>query len=187
MREIRDLDHARRWGVARFLNEQSVAEHSYFVVVYCSWIWKALGHQVQNICFGELLDYAAFHDVGEQFTTDIPGPVKRAVVDLVKLKAYERAGIIERYGNFVPVEAPNSLVAAIVKLADLMDECTYLIGEERLGNTTVGNLYLASKSRLDAALIALDTHFSFTAMAGVRNLVDQVLHSERHERSKQPR
>lgn len=187
MREIRDLDHARRWGVARFLNEQSVAEHSYFVVVYSAWIWKAAGFQVDNIGLGPLLDYAAFHDVAEQFTTDIPGPVKRALIDPERMKAYEEAGILERYGHFVPTKSPSPLVTAIVKVADLMDECAYLIGEERLGNTTVGQLFLASHSRLKTALATLSYYVEFESMMGVRNLVDQVLQSERHEQSKQPR
>lgn len=150
MREVRDLSHARRWGVARQIHPQSVADHSFFVALYSGEIARIVSYP--TLYLGELLRYAIWHDMPETWTTDLPGPCKRSFCDPVKLAKYERDGMIARFGDEVPLAPPNDYAKAICKLADMMDELLFLISEQRLGNTNLRRLRPCSEKRLGDSL-----------------------------------
>jgi 5'-deoxynucleotidase YfbR-like HD superfamily hydrolase len=166
-----------------------VAEHSFFVAAYTSWLMQAL-----NYCFSDpsagwqTLRFAIFHDVAEQFTSDLPGPVKRAVVDPDKLKVYESLGLRLRFDTLVPVVPPNEAAAAIVKTADLLDEMCYLLGEERLGNTNLRILKAASHQRLLHHWAVVMPRFFESGMLDYAwdTVIKRCMESEEHDQSKEP-
>ncbi len=184
LREIRDLSHARRWGVARQIHPQSVAEHSYYVTIYAGEIALILGYPDYYV--GELLRYCLWHDASEQFTTDIPGPVKRAVCDETKLKEYEHTGMRQRFGNNVPLTPPNSYAKVIAKLADMVDEVCHLLGEQRLGNTNMRRLLPCSQDRLQKSLLAVRRYTTGERFNKLSEWVADVLVSEENGDSLEP-
>lgn len=148
-RELRDLAFVPRWGIARVIHRQSVAEHSFFVVAYSDYIADAIGWTGHR---GSLLEYAYQHDLAEAYTSDIPGPVKRSISTPVIVSRYE---FVENEARFGALQRPTDGERAIVKCADLIDEVCYLRGEQQLGNGAVGGYLTLSEGRLHDAWLAL--------------------------------
>lgn len=129
-REYRDLAHVPRWGITRNLHAQSVAEHSYYVTLYMSHICHVLN--LGNHILIECLRHGLEHDRDEVFTSDIPGPIKRATMDPERLKFYELKEGLKRF--IMQKYDTNEVVVAVRKLADLMDEMAYWNEEHMSGN-----------------------------------------------------
>ena len=151
VRELRDLAHVPRWGIARLIRGQSVAEHSFFVACYA----MQIGDELQLSFNGdELIRWALIHDVDESFMSDIPGPSKRSVVDRFKYAHYTDAGSVKRFG-FAPSHCQGH-IKQIVKLADLIDEVMFLSGELQMGNQAILAPLMSANERMFLALKAID-------------------------------
>jgi 5'-deoxynucleotidase YfbR-like HD superfamily hydrolase len=145
-RELRDLAHVKRWAIVRTLRDQSVAEHSYYVTMYANDIASHLGldESVQLT----ILKRALWHDVDEILTGDIPGPHKKKLVDKVKANTFFQSamGVIfgqraHRDGQEVGDDPHRTqLVAAILKVADLLEAIHFLEEEATMGNKNVEHL-----------------------------------------------
>lgn len=158
-REYRELSFVPRWTIVRTLRRQSVAEHSYYVTLYAGQIadmveWK--GNRAN------LLDYALRHDLEEGYMSDIPGPSKRKIVMKDKYHTISEQGNINLYGEDYKNHSgmfshSNDLpeIKAIVKVADLLDECFFLATEMQLGNKSLDNVMHNSRLRLWEAVRAL--------------------------------
>ena len=135
-KDIRTLSHVPRWTIIRTLRQQSVADHSYYVVMYAGMIGQMM--KIDSIRFGYLLWYAALHDLDELVTGDIPSPVKHpngsvAMPDLSPVSAHEIVGID-------PPLIDEELIR-IVKIADILDAVMFIGEEIRFGNQEVNELY----------------------------------------------
>ncbi len=185
MRELRDLAHVPRWGILRVIKRQSVAEHSFFVTTYAGVLCEIL--DIPSAYAFQTMRMATFHDAAEQFTTDIPGPIKRRFIDAKELKEYEALGLKERYAGHAPTNIDCPPVGFdIIKVADLIDECCYLLGEMRLGNTEVTKVFSRSEIRLEEATRILLTHLDkieeaqrVTTSRHVRAFINLCVNSER--------
>lgn len=145
-RELRDLAHVKRWAIVRTIRDQSVAEHSYYVTMYANDIASYLGldESVQLT----ILKKALWHDVDEILTGDIPGPHKKKIVDREKAKTFFQSAMgaifgqrAHRDGYEPDTDAHRThLIAAILKVADLMEAIHYLEEEETMGNGNVAHL-----------------------------------------------
>lgn len=156
-REYRDLAHVPRWSIIPTIQKQSVAEHSYYVTLYAYQIMLKLRLDPRFTLVG--LYHCLEHDRSECYTSDIPGPTKRHIVDKDKEFLFEVKSDAARFETHkwdkkdlagMPVgTAP--IVLAVRKLADLMDEFAFWKEEGKLGNARAGQMLRAIRVRLDAA------------------------------------
>lgn len=153
-RSLRELSHRRRFALARQIQGQNVAEHSFFVAVYADLIADIIGWGGDR---ATLLRYALWHDAGEVATGDIPGPVKRQIVHQHNADQFQLASDQEMYGDlYQNTVAPSEQARRIVKVANLMDETFYLQGEWLMGNRHIAQFLENSKSRLEKAVGLID-------------------------------
>ncbi len=151
-REYRDLAHVPRWGVAPVVRRQSVAEHSYFVALYTSHICDVIygTDYASTILKLNTVRCALEHDRAETYMSDIPGPVKRAVIGGANEAKYVKEEDAKRFGYDFRLDGASR---SIVKLADLMDEYAYWVEECRLGNTYFSSIapHIAKRIQRQAA------------------------------------
>lgn len=142
-RELRDLSHVPRWSIARKIRTQSVAEHSFYVAHYAYTIATIIEWEGNH---GSLLSKVLFHDVPECITSDVPGPVKRELMDPDSLSRYEDSVVRERWRFYPTSCTPEE--KAILKTADLLDETLYLAGEIQMGNSSVWDYFNRASERM---------------------------------------
>lgn len=116
------------------LQNESVAEHTCFVSLFCLKILAKLklSHEVER----KVLILAALHDAAESRTSDIPHDVKanypemQAILDKVEKDYYK-----EVWGDYYKeVFMPGDLCHNILKLADSYSVYQYCLNEKALGN-----------------------------------------------------
>lgn len=178
MKDLRTASHVPRWGILRVVHRQSVADHSYYVSVYALMIAESLG-DVRVADRLALVDYCLTHDLPEVFTSDIPGPVKRAATNREDLKEFERVGMLERFGFSVRnLDQPgiDPRLSKIALIAGLLDEVCYLYSEIRMGNEEARSALGLSCSRL-----AQTCQFATFLRADTTMLIHRIAQSERGE------
>ena len=138
-RELKDLQVVKRWGIVRRLSEQTVADHSFYVVMYANDICSFFARYVSRDLHLHVLQQALWHDMDETFSGDIPGPAKRAFgKENVKTKLKQWMDMVfgmrgHRDGSGVN-SVDQNLVTAIIKAADYIDAYTEMLIEQSLGN-----------------------------------------------------
>lgn len=147
----RMLASVERWNIAPRLNRQSVAEHSFYVVLYCSELAERLG--LDHSRKVALFEAAMRHDLAEIVTSDMPGPSKRAIVDKHKLAEYE-ARFMQHIGQYARFEPFHDL-AAIIKAADCIDAYFWLSMEVAHGNRLLTKELQVAKERMAIACAAI--------------------------------
>lgn len=121
------------------LQNESVAEHTCFVSVFCLKIMAQLNldHETER----KILILAALHDMAESRTSDIPHNVKanypemQDVLDRIERDYYEESW--KKY--FEDVYNPDRLCYNILKLADAYSVYQYCLNERNLGNNSSDN------------------------------------------------
>lgn len=196
-REIREMAFVPRWSIVRTNRQQYLAEHTYFVCMYANDIAVYLGWSMDEI--GKLLQMCLWHDVEEIFSGDIPGPCKRAGMGTHRVlwdktlftwlgnvfyKLAERSGACPR----TKFRIPDEVFEAVVKLADMIDECCEMGTEIQMGNRTVDRVFDDSAQRVMQALDnlakvepALKSGPAFTKL---RTVIGSTLIEARHGESK---
>ena len=118
------------------LQNESVAEHTCFVSLFCLKILAKLNldHETER----KVLILAALHDTAESRTSDIPHDVKanypemQRILDKVEKDYYE-----EVWGDYKEeVYKPGNLCYNILKLADSYSVYQYCLNEKALGNVS---------------------------------------------------
>jgi 5'-deoxynucleotidase YfbR-like HD superfamily hydrolase len=122
--------YTRRFHTVNTIQNNSVGHHSFGVALLCFLL--ADGNPSK-----QLLMAALTHDLGEQFTGDMPAPAKRA------MGIRESFGIIEEQalstlGLSFPLDQRDTY---ILKLADVLDGMMFCTTELRLGNVGIRAAY----------------------------------------------
>lgn len=151
-KEYRMLSFVPRWGIAPRLTQQSVAEHSFYVALYSSQICHLLGMGALETL--TIVDWALRHDAEEAWTSDMPGPGKRDIIDDVKMQAY-----LEKFEVQVPDYAQARRLGTevnnlnhVIKTADLIDQIFYLHFEQCMGNKLVDGVFGFARKKLQENL-----------------------------------
>lgn len=149
----RMLSHVERWGTSPRLHRQSVADHSFYVVLYTDQLTGLL--KWPHARRYKALHWATIHDAPEAVTGDIIGPLKRTVVNKKGLNEYE-ARVYDHLGaDYYNHDASDWQVRDVVKAANLIDEVFYQTVEAMMGNKFFVTLVEYSKSRCVKALVKI--------------------------------
>lgn len=134
--QSRVLQHVPRWGIIRTLRQQSVAEHSYYVALYATYIAKKLN--LRDLDCQWVTQAALVHDFEEMVSGDIPTPFKKSyMMKESKVLAAPKSMAM----SIMTVEPRNrSFCAEIIHVADLFEATMYLADEYYMGNSTVNHL-----------------------------------------------
>lgn len=138
------LSGVTRWHLVDTLKTQSVAEHSYNVMVIARAIYDSLPVTMASephsngvpIKMADVLYLAMNHDLDEVMTGDIPSPTKRYLREQTKSLSDFALGKIMG-GDHVPQWGVDNRVDLIVKLADKIEACWY-INNYYCGNRSKG-------------------------------------------------
>lgn len=118
------------------LQNESVAEHTCFVSLFCLKILAKLklDHEVER----KVLILAALHDAAESRTSDIPHDVKANYPEMqVILDKVEEDYYNEVWGEYKEdIYKPGDLCYNILKLADSYSVYQYCLNEKALGNVS---------------------------------------------------
>lgn len=142
--ELRTASVVQRWSIVRTLNPDSVANHSFFVTFYALQIARLIEWPGPYV---DLTFAALMHDVEETFTGDILGPVKKQIIDeaalanFVSAQMKERLPLLEAQLDVIYDSMWGSSIERIIKVADKIDACIFLILEQRMGNAVLAPLY----------------------------------------------
>lgn len=155
--ELRTAFFVPRWAIVHTMNKDTVANHSYFVIVYSRIIAHVIGWTGP---MDVLMWQAAAHDLDETITGDIVSPVKKEIIDKNRMTAYVERKMMSRLGFIMDLSNQmEQYVSAnqqdeidrIIGVADRLDAVLYLILEERIGNRVVDVLIKETISRLEEA------------------------------------
>lgn len=121
------------------LQDESVAEHTCFVSIFCLKIMAQLNlsHEEER----QILVLAALHDMAESRTSDIPHNVKanypemENILDRIERDYYKE--VWEKYEK--EVYEVDDLIYNVLKLADAYSVYQYCINERNLGNYSKDN------------------------------------------------
>lgn len=141
---FRDAGAVKRYHVKRVLRTQTVAEHTFGVLMLVKQVMPAMlnAHMVTAILH---------HDLPELITGDIPAPIKRAHPELGPLLDSIEAGMAPLYD-----QADARLTAeqhALLKWADRMELVQWCLEEWRMGNTYVKDTIRRGMGWIQAARI----------------------------------
>lgn len=122
LQRYRDAGAVTRFHAKRTLRSQSVAEHTFGMLMLIRQVWPCVDADVYNAIL--------HHDLPELDTGDVPGPAKRAHPALKSaLDAVEAASGLQ-YPHRIP-----AWVAAMIQWADALECVLWCLEEVRLGNT----------------------------------------------------
>lgn len=132
------------------LQDESVAEHTCFVSLFCLKIMAQLNltHEQER----QVLILAALHDTCESRTSDIPHDVKanypemQAILEKIEYDYYE-----ENWKTYLgDVYKPEPIVYNIIKLADAYSVYQWCLNEKALGNSSdcITEIYIECRNRL---------------------------------------
>lgn len=133
------------------LQDESVAEHTCFVSLFCLKIMAQLNltHEQER----QVLILAALHDTCESRTSDIPHDVKANYPEMQQiLYRIEQDYYKEHWKNYLgEVYKPEPIVYNILKLADAYSVYQWCLNEKALGNSSdcISEIYFESKERLE--------------------------------------
>ncbi len=147
-----------RYNNRRRLQEESVAEHTCFVTLFCLKIMAQLDldHETER----KILILAALHDVAESRTSDIPHDVKsnypeiKSILDKVEDDYYR-----EHWASYLDeIHESDDLCHNILKLADTYSVLQYCLNEQSLGNVSedIQEITVSARQRIEARVAAIN-------------------------------
>lgn len=120
-----------RWNIIDMRRKQSVAEHSFGVLIYSMSLYKFMQQETPHNTFDwfSLVEWAIDHDMDEIMSGDMPAPMK-AAIEAVSPGAVEAAS-----ANMMATKLPSYTIRKnasagsypydIVKIADKLEEVLY--------------------------------------------------------------
>lgn len=151
--DVTKLSYVTRFSGIRTHCQETVATHSYYVILYCHLIGSALEEAGLYVDVGRLLSYATYHDLDEAVTGDFPRPFKysdprlktlieevskKLVVRLVdsidgsftgSMKSFRKA-----YDSWKNAKNQEEVEGVIVCIADCLSAVSFMIQEVQAGN-----------------------------------------------------
>ena len=133
------------------LQDESVAEHTCFVSLFCLKIMAQLNltHEQER----QVLILAALHDTCESRTSDIPHDVKVNYPEMQQILGKIEQDYYEEHWKIYleDVYKPEPIVYNILKLADAYSVYQWCLNEKALGNSSdcIGEIYFESKERIE--------------------------------------
>lgn len=132
------------------LQDESVAEHTCFVSLFCLKIMAQLDLTSEQE--RQVLILAALHDTCESRTSDIPHDVKANYPEMQKiLDKIERDYYADNWKEYLEdIYKPDKVVYNILKLADAYSVYQWCLNERALGNFSdcILEIYSESKNRI---------------------------------------
>lgn len=114
LRQRLRASHVKRWHIVETLRPQTVAEHTFNVMVTAEEIVKVLN--MNETIRNEVMQYALVHDIAEVVTGDIPTPVKQVL--------NSELCVVESHA--IPLPEVRNTSKDIVKLADLLESIVFI-------------------------------------------------------------
>ena len=140
-----------RYNNRNKIQNESVAEHSFYVTLFCLKIIKNLNLSVEEI--NRILILSALHDTCESETSDIPHNVKKISPEINQiLEKMEEKYYEDYWKEYYPIIYQSTeLERAILKLADTYSVYQYCLNEKEIGNTSkdIDEIYIDCQKRLD--------------------------------------
>lgn len=139
-----------RYNHRNRIQDESVAEHTCFVSLFCLKIMAQLNltHEQER----QVLILAALHDTCESRTSDIPHDVKENYPEMQKiLDKIEHDYYESNWKNYInDVYKPDKMVYNILKLADAYSVYQWCLNERALGNSSdcVVEIQIESRDRI---------------------------------------
>lgn len=149
------MSNLNRYNGSPKLHNQSVAEHSYNVIVFASLFCKING--LSRKLRSAVIDAAMSHDMAESVLSDIPHDAKASIEELTgcKISQFEKdvmqnklsyfyedfcrsegvsSGLIDPYEEDIELSTNSHLISLICKYCDTLDVLMFLDVETNLGN-----------------------------------------------------
>lgn len=147
--EIYKLKNLVRYNQRARIRPESVAEHSYFVVLFTRLICEE--YDVPRDIERLAIDYAISHDIPEIHISDIPWPVKNDNPALEKVLNKLENDFMKKefplfHKSFVQIKE-TPVANTIVELADILSVLQYTRSEYQLGNKELKDVYDIAQSR----------------------------------------
>lgn len=148
-----------RYNHRRRLQDESVAEHTCFVSIFCLKIMAQLDldHETER----KVLILAALHDTCESKTSDIPHDIKanypemQGILDRIEEDYYRTHW--KKY--LEAIYKPGDLCYNILKLADAYSVYQYCLNEKSLGNVSddIEEIFADAKDRIAQRTAAINS------------------------------
>lgn len=144
---VNNLAHTHRYGPYPMLRKENVAEHSFFVSLYCLFFYGKMTQEgpLPGLSLDNLLKAAILHDLPEAISGDIVYPflmMNRHMYSLIDETAGE---VLENTlcdeGLALPAEFITVHEHTVMKAADLLHVATRLIEEYRMGNSIAASRF----------------------------------------------
>ena len=139
-----------RYNNRNRITDEDIAQHSYFVSLFCLKIMRDLDLPCETKC--NVLTKAILHDIAEIETSDLPHDVKKKYPEMNDiLKKIETDYYQENWKQYENVLENNELEEVIVKIADSYSVVQYCLNERELGNESdiIKQILADSKKRVD--------------------------------------
>lgn len=126
IREKARATHVKRWQVVRVAKPQTLAEHSYLVVLLAEEIVKLIDVRLSTKERLAMYEWGLYHDLVEVVTGDLNSLVKTRLRSKLGVNSVDdiESGICDRYDGLKKNTPP--IIKAIVKCADLMEAISFL-------------------------------------------------------------
>lgn len=143
------LKNLIRFNTTQRIKNESVAEHSFFVVYYTYIICKNLN--LDLYLMNKCLVRAILHDTAEIEISDVPHNIKEKYPVLKEaLSDVEKEWYKEYHPEYLQTSIFDDIINSIVELADVYSVRQYCLNEIALGNTTMQPIVDSSNERIKA-------------------------------------
>ena len=141
-----------RYNNRTHLQEESVAEHSFFVALFSLKIVQLL--KLPEELELRILRLAVLHDCAESITSDIPHNVKKLYPDFASFLKTVEDQYYSKHWSYFKDKLNDEIAEAVVKLADNYSVLQFCINEQRLGNTSpdIMEIFVNANQRVDASI-----------------------------------
>lgn len=151
------LKSVKRWDNSVSIDRESVAEHSYFVIVLVH-ILASIDKEMNNIDISieNLLVQAIYHDAFEAYTSHIISPVKHYDRTVSDAMLHLKEEFTNRLFNLSPVKYDNcdcseeqeEKILTYIEIADAIEAYSYCAFQVNLGNKDFKTKFEIMKDRI---------------------------------------